>query len=463
MGILAACTTATSPPPPAPPNFVFVLIDTLRADHVGAYGYERETTPFIDSLAETGLVFEQVVSQAPWTGASMASLWTSRYPSEVGAGVLPDESGSRVLAETGSTKLRAGVPTLAGLLSAAGYGTIGVVTNAYAGRYFGLLRGFDVQAQKNQDASRVTDVAIAKLDQHLAQEGSAPFFLYVHYLDVHEPTFPPEPHRTLFSPAGDPPTVAHSRWQFYQGEDPNDPEFRAFRRHKIDLYDASIHYVDSQVERLARHVEAVAGRDSTVFIIASDHGEELWDHTDFERDTHLDPRGIAGVGHGQSLFGELTDVPLVWHGPGVPVGRVRALVRNLDVAPTILNLATLDAAKLDLRGIDLLEVARGPTPPSLDGFSENIAYGVEAKSLQRNGWKLIRYDDTKTGRTKFLFDRRVDPTEHQDRAEEAPPQTRRLEAALDATLSDLDTTRGAATELDDDTRAQLKAIGYIDE
>ena len=165
--VLAACTPS---PPPEPPNFVFVLIDTLRADHVGAYGYERDTTPFIDSLAKKGLVFEHTISQAPWTGSSMASLWTSRYPSEVGAGVQPDETGSRFLSKTGSTKLRRDVPTVAEQLSGAGYKTIGIVANAYAGGFFGLLRGFEMHAQKRQDAAAVTDVAIEKLDSHLAKE-----------------------------------------------------------------------------------------------------------------------------------------------------------------------------------------------------------------------------------------------------------------------------------------------------
>ena len=91
---MVACTPSDDASTPVPgPNFVFILIDTLRADHLGAYGYPRDTTPFIDSLAANGLLFESAVSQAPWTGASMASIWTSRFPSEVGAGVLPDESG----------------------------------------------------------------------------------------------------------------------------------------------------------------------------------------------------------------------------------------------------------------------------------------------------------------------------------------------------------------------------------
>lgn len=458
-----ACTT--SEPPPAPPNFVFVLIDTLRADHVGAYGYERDTTPFIDTLAENGVVFENTIAQAPWTGASMASLWTSRYPSEVGAGVVPDEAGVRNLGKSDATKLRPDAGTLATILGREGYRTIAIVSNAYAGGHFGLLRGFDRHMQRRRDARGVTDAAIEKLDHYLAEPNRPEnFFLYVHYIDAHEPTFPPQEHRAAFpGEGGDPHLERHARWDFGKGIDPEErAEFEAFRRHKIDLYDASIRFVDAQVERLARYLEAVGLRDSTVFIIASDHGEELWDHTEFELETHLDPRGLGGIGHGQSLFAELTSVPLIWSGPGIPTKRVAALVRNVDVAPTILGLAQKSASGFTPRGIDLLAAIRSGGIPSLDGFSEDIVYGFEAKSLVRDGWKLIRYSDAKTEQKEFLFHVETDPAEEQDRLRDARSEAARLGSALDGTLADLDTARGGKAEMDAETRAQLQAIGYVE-
>ncbi len=462
---MAGCTPSESilPAASAPPNFVFVLIDTLRADHVGVYGYERGTTPFIDSLARKGLVFENVVAQARWTGASMASIWTSRYPSEVGAGVLPNDAGQRFLGKTGSSRLRGDVPTVSQVLLRHGYRTMALVSNVYAGGYFGLLRGYAVARQEQIDAGLLTDAAIVVLDEELAKGDAGPFFLYIHYLDAHEPTFPPPRHREKF-PArdGKPHTRAYARWRFGKGLDPNDPEFQSFRDHKVSLYDASLHYIDEQVGRLAGHLEKVGLLGETVFVIASDHGEEFWDHAQFERDHHLDPRGLAGIGHGQSLFGELTDVPLIVSGPGVPAGRVSSVVRNLDLAPTLYGLAGVPSDGLDLRGVDLLSVARGGEEDSLDAFSESISYGVEAKSLERDGWKLIRYSDTKQDQREFLYDRRTDRRERRDRSLDRAELASGLSAALDTVLEDMQGLRGSKTTMDEKTRRQLEAIGYLE-
>lgn len=466
--VLVACTPTDDPvaevvEPLPPPNFVFVLIDTLRADHVGAYGYTSDTTPFIDSLAAKGLVFEHAVSQAPWTGSSMASIWTSRYPSEVGAGVLPDESGQRFLAKTGSTKLRRDVPTVAQVLSGAGYRTMALVSNVYAGGFFGLLRGYDVARQKSMDAKGVTDRAIALLTKERAEGRADPFFLYVHYLDAHEPTFPPPAYRAKFPAAdGEPHTKVHARWKYGRGFDAADPEYAAFRDHKLKLYDASIHFVDAQVRRLAEYLESVGLLDDTVFVIASDHGEEFWDHTEFESEHHLDPRGLSGIGHGQSLFGELTDVPLILSGPGVPAGRVSSVVRNLDIAPTLYGLAQVDVGEAQLHGVDLRSVAAQTEAASLDAYSESISYGVEAQSLEKGGWKLIRYSDTKGDQKEFLYERSIDRAEAEDLAAEQPEARAALSAALDAKIAAMSGVRGATTELDAKTRAQLEAIGYLE-
>lgn len=446
------------------PNFVFVLVDTLRADHVGVYGYDRDTTPFFDSLADKGLVFEQVVSQAPWTGASMASLWVSLYPSETGAGVTPDPSGIRWLGKSGSTKIRPDIIPLAENLAAFGYHTIAIISNVYAGTVFGLERGFEIHVQQGKiDAAAVTDQALEALDRHLLGNEPAPFFLYVHYLDAHQPTFPPEPYRARFpSQDGEPHREEHARWQFGDQADPQDPAFQSFRDHKIDLYDASINYIDAQVARIAQSLDARRKRNSTIFIIASDHGEEFWDHVEFERDTHLDPRGFSGIAHGQSLFGELTDVPLILQGPGIPVARIETRVRNLDVAPTILGLAGVEAPGSRRRGIDLLEIARGDEMVDLEAFSESLAYGSEAKSLEIDGYKLIRYSATRSGRNEFLFDRRNDPKEQIDILDNAQKKASSLRLALDAILADRAMVQGEETTLDPETRSHLRAIGYLE-
>lgn len=465
--VLLAAATAGACGQQAPsnaPNFVFVLIDTLRADHVGAYGYDRDTTTFIDSMAMEGLVFERVVSQAPWTGASMASLWTSRYPSETGVGVTPDASGIRWLGKSGSTRLRPDAIPLAEILAASGYHTIAIVSNVYAGTVFGLERGFEIHVQQGGiDAAAVTDLALEALDQHLSRNESEPFFLYVHYLDAHEPTFPPELYRARF-PAqdGEPHREEHARWRLGDKTDLQGPALQSFRSHKIDVYDASINYIDTQVARIAQSLSARGKRGSTIFVIASDHGEEFWDHVEFERDTHLDPRGHSGITHGHSLFGELTNVPLILHGPGIPVARIGYRVRILDVAPTILGLAGVEIPGSQLRGVDLLEVIRGGETVNFEAFSESIAYGAEAKSIEIDDYKLIRYSETRNGRNEFLFDRRNDPEEQIDILDDAPEKAVSLRLALDAILASKTTAQGDETNLDPETRSHLRAIGYLE-
>ena len=457
---------------PSRPNFVFILIDTLRADHLGAYGYPRDTTPFIDSLAANGLLFESAVSQAPWTGASMASIWTSRFPSEVGAGVLPDESGQRWLGKSDSTELRTDVPTVAEVLGGVGYRSMALVSNSYAAEAFGLLRGYDVTRKEWMDAGDLTKEAISLLAEHhhtasLAGHGPGsgkPFFLYIHYIDVHEPTFPPEEYRQRFPASdGEAHGKKHSRWNYGYDYDPEDPDFQSFREHKIGLYDAALRYIDDQIQYLAGYLESKGLLDRTVFIIASDHGEEFWDHKEFERNFHLDPRGLSGVGHGQSLFGELTDVPLIISGPNVPSGRISKVVRNIDLVPTMYALAGVDTSDLKLHGIDLIDFAQRSEPFDLDAVSESISYGVEAKSIQRGRWKLIRYFDTKGDQKEFLYNRELDAAEQTDLLLKESEIAAQLGAALDVELAEMERgPRGAKTELDDQMRTLLKAIGYIE-
>jgi arylsulfatase A-like enzyme len=452
--------TACSTPPPKRPNVVLILVDTLRRDHVGAYGYERDTTPFIDSLAGEGILFEDAVAQAPWTSASMASLWTSRYPSEVGGVVRPGDDGLRNLGKTPLLRLNESAPTLAALLSRAGYRTIAVVSNGYAGAPVGLLRGFESVLERPLAAGPLTDAAIGVLE---AEGDSAPFFLYLHYRDAHEPTDPPEPYRTLFpSDDGSPHKPEHTRWLHGDAEDPDTPEVRAFRSHKLALYDGALRYIDDQVRRIAAHLAEAGLRDETIFVIASDHGEEFWEHARIGRALHVDPRGISGIGHGHTLFGELLDVPLVMSGAGLPARRIPTQVRNLDLAPTLLGLTRTPSEGLELRGIDLIAaMASGELMP-LPAISEDIAYGAGARSIEDGRHKLVRYESTRDTRRELLFDRVRDPTEQRDRLAELPEVARRLREALGVQPPVGVPTGAAPVELSETEREELRALGYLD-
>ena len=460
LGLAAA--TGCGPATPPSPHVVFVLIDTLRKDHVGAYGYARDTTPFIDSLATKGLLFEDVVAQAPWTGASMASLWTSRLPSEAGGVVQPDGDGIRNLGATPLLRMRSGLPTLAGQLSAGGYLTVAGIANAFAGSAVGLLRGFQSVLEKPLDARGLTDAALERVSRHLESESARPLFLYLHFRDAHEPTFPPEPYRGLFPAAdGSPHATEHARWRHGDRGDLEADDVQAFRSHKIALYDGALRFVDDQLRRLAEGLAKLGRLDRTVFVIASDHGEEFWDHARVGRRLHVDPRGIAGIGHGHTLFGELLDVPLILSGAGLPARRVREQVRNLDLAPTLLGLAGLPSDTPGWRGIDLLAaIERGELEP-LDAFSESIAYGPEARSLEDASHKLIQYERTRDGSTELLFERSADPDERRNLRSDRPAELAAMRQKLGAVRAEIAPMEGERVELDASTTARLRELGYL--
>jgi arylsulfatase A-like enzyme len=462
LAILLAWT-GCSPTPQGRPNIVLILVDTLRRDHLGAYGYERDTMPFIDSLARDGILFEDAVAQAPWTSASMASLWTSRLPSVVGGVVQPGRDGLRNLGKTPLLRLGEGPPTLAELLAGAGYLTIAVVANGYAGASVGLLRGFETVLEQPFAAGPLTDAAIDLLEAEIASNPPAPFFLYVHYRDAHEPTDPPAPYRTLFpSDDGAPHSPAHTRWLHGDVEDPGAAEVRAFRSHKLSLYDGALRSIDDQVRRIAAHLEDADLLGETIFVIASDHGEEFWDHAQLGRALHVDPRGISGIGHGHTLFGELLDVPLVLSGAGLPARRVASQVRNLDLAPTLLGLAGVPSEGLGLRGVDLVAALATGDLEALVAISEDIAYGAAARSIEDGRHKLVRYERTRDGRTELLFDRTSDPLEQRDLRAREPEIARRLREALEVREPGERPVGATPVELDEAKREELRALGYLD-
>jgi arylsulfatase A-like enzyme len=455
---LALCACAPQSREASPPHLVLALIDTLRRDHLGSYGYARDTSPFIDELASQGLVFERVVAQAPWTGASMASLWTSRHPSEVGGIVLPDPAGLQELGRTPVARLRSGAPTLAQQLRAAGYRTRAFVANPYAGDGLGLLAGFERVLEQPLHARELVDAALAQLGVDLATPG--PVFVYLHFRDIHEPVDPPEPYRSLFPGLdGHAREPAHARWRFGDAADPQAPEVRLFRSHKVALYDGALRFVDDELRRLSDALGAAGVRARSVFAIASDHGEAFWEHASFEQRVHLDPRGLGGIGHGHSLFGELLHVPLVLAGPGVPTRRVATPVRNLDLAPTLLGLAGARPLP-DMRGQDLVRALRERRLAPQPAFSENIAYGPEARSLTAGRYKLIRYRATREGPQEVWLDLAADPDERPRARLEDADAARSLRERLDAIEAELAPLAPEPAQLDAEQEAALRALGY---
>lgn len=312
------------------PHIILVSIDTLRADHLSCYGYERQTTPILDSLASQGVLFELCQAQAPWTLPSHASIFTG----------LTVQSHGTTLSSGNEHKLD---PTLASMpvfLHENGYRTAGFVNVRFLTQPFGFAAGFDhfVFDPENGIKAEVTvNNAIAWLRAELAvqeeTEESAPLFMFIHFWDVHAPYDPPDPFANFFT---DQIREARSEWAVGENDEVLNPGDRNLF---VARYDGSVSYVDYQLGILFNELRRLEISENTLVIITSDHGEEFLEH--------------GGVYHGETLFQEQLHVPLIISGPGLPAGETKSDPCGLfDLFPTMIG-QTDFAIPDSLDGIDL--------------------------------------------------------------------------------------------------------------
>ncbi len=431
-------TTLAAPTPGGQPDVIIYLIDTLRADHLGAYGYPRPTSPNIDRFAQDAVLFANARAQSSWTRPSVVSVLTGLAPRRHGVNrredALPDS-----------------VDTLAELLAAAGYDTAGYVTNGNAGPNFGLDQGFGQfrhlrESADTHERHRLSDHLNLWLFHWLENRppDDPPFFLYAHATDPHVPYTPPEPFRSRFAPDVDPEAgrLEHAR-AVIQGRLP--PTDRT-RRDLIDLYDAEIAFNDHHFGRLIERLKELDLYDSSLIVLVADHGEEFLDHDDWE--------------HGNTLFDEQLHVPLIVKLPGGREAgrRIGATASQIDVVPTIL---------------DLLGIA---PPPALDGVSllnvsdrASFAYLAlsdrRMRSITRKGWKLI-FDNSPSprGQPLQLYRLETDQQEALELAAQRPFERELLSQLMrrwELELAQGAQAVGEQAEIPDELRRQLEALGYL--
>ena len=433
-----------------------ICIDTLRADHVSAYGYSRNTTPFVDSLAKQGVLFRHAYAQSNWTVPATASLLTSRLPSEHGAGI----GGTiRLLAEdTPVLQIRENVDTLATILHRAGYKSGIFSANPFLKDSF--TKGFDRAEIGWKSAKDLTSAARQWLDQ---QPREKPFFLYMQYMDLHHPIQAPLPFFHYYKVSeGGTRQPEHMGWSWGGIRNPGDlknPEFLRWRAHHVAIYDGALHNIDALIRRLYLHLEETGRAKDTLVVITSDHGEEFWDHAIEESTDRNNPRPYWGVGHGHTMYEELLRVPLILHGPSVTRERtVPCIARHIDVAPTVLDLLGM-ARPSTMRGTSLTSyfgqnAACRPTPV----IAESPAYGPDSRAVIMNQRKLVSRGDG----VQSAFDLRDDAQERNNLAARRPE----LVAALQTILARESTNAGAheagaAMIMDEETKRQLRALGYV--
>jgi arylsulfatase len=464
--VLAACLVLAGTAcarRPVCPNLVLIVVDALRADHLGAYGYGRPTSPNIDRLAREGVVFDSAVATSSWTRPSVGSLFTSRLPSEHAA-------------DSYTTGLSPDLPTLAESLREAAYHTVGVSGNFIHVNEGGFERGFErwrplgkrvdrggedvlwsVRRENEKPvelraprAQEVNDEVFEALGDSPAQ----PMFLYVHYMDPHTGYMPPAALRSRFE--RDP--RAHARGRAATSEyiiDLAAGRERASeteRRRLVDLYDAEIAAVDEAIGALVAALAARGLWEETVLVLTSDHGEAFDEH-----DTWF---------HGLNLHAELLHVPLILVDTRSETRGTRRqeVVSLLDVPTTLLRLAGLPPAP-GMQGGDLLAARRAAArtvEAELPRFEEleKSRRIVHAGSVIRWPWKLIARRD---GLPPLVFRLDEDPDELRalDPGADVPPDLVEAAARLGRRVAARDAVRADAP-LDARTRAALRSLGYLE-
>ncbi len=372
------------------PHFLLIVIDTMRADHLGCYGYEFETSPAIDRLADEGVVFTSAFSTAPWTLPAFASLLTSRYPWEHGAG-------------NDYLSIRSDLPTLAGQFRKGGYETAAFVSHIYTSssyRFdsdFNHFEDFGIGENYRFDEGNepvAETVVRAAVDWMKERNRRKPLFLLVHLFDPHWEYGAPGDYRNRYVPnresslVGDYETISR-----YMPVDSlmNEDDLAEL----VALYDGEVRYVDSWIDSLLHGLEEGGMADSTIVLLTADHGEEFQDH--------------RSMGHSFTFYDEVIRVPMIVRDPArkPSLFPIPTPVGIIDVYPTLLRRAGLPLPP-GLRGSPLL-TGETDAPRGRSFFAATSREGRYGMAVMKARLKLIW-----GGSGTQLFDRETDPAEQCD-------------------------------------------------
>jgi len=463
------------------PDVVLIVLDTVRAGSLGAYGYRRATSSEIERLAREGVLFADATSPSTWSLPSHASLFTGRYPSSHGA-------------HGESVALDDRYPTLAQVLAARGYETFCFTSNAWISDGLGLTRGFGWQDATWREGGAGRNFSFiyrlldrmgvlggdkggAKVAEHFAQWRAArdrdarPSFVFLNFIEAHFPyhQLPSEYlHAFTDEPGSELRDVSMALMgQQFGGPGTDSPLVDSMAR---DMYDGGVFYSDVLLGRIVEAIRARGALDDTILVVMADHGEILGEKGGF-------------YGHGPSLYQQVISVPLVIrYPPAVPAGvTVETPVSTLGVFATILDLAGIEAPPT-LQVGSLLPLVRGsaasPGPVLSERMKATALAGEEMdlgdpqmrgdvryRALRSGDWKLV---ETSEGE-HFLYDLAGDPGERHDLASERPRELARMRSeletarlALELPELDADLASKAMPELDSETQERLRELGYVE-
>lgn len=426
-------------------NCLFILIDDLRYDHLSCYEYYRKTSPHIDSLAAQGILFQQAITSSSHTSSSMSSIFTSLFPLAHGA-----RASSQIVYGLSQKQ-----HTLATILADNGYLTAAFVANNPYVKLTGLDRGFETYYDGNIFSKipayslfygrivrkfLIRDVRAEHLNRQainwLKRNYKHPFFLYIHYMDVHFPRLPYKKYIHLLEEQS---KLDISKFKGFPFEEKED---REELYSIISRYDGDIRYVDEYIGELLDYLKTLHLSQNTLIILAADHGEEFFDHNT--------------LGHGAHLYDELIKVPLILYVPA-KIGQpliVSQQVRTVDIMPTIMELLNIPASS-QTQGKSLLPLIEGAIDEE-----ERYAYGGHGEFVRTLQWKLIYNRDTESYE---LFNLQADPEEQVNLIDLKPEIAAHLKVRLLNHSKECMKLRlkPSETALTEEVKKRLKTLGYI--
>lgn len=461
-----------------PPQVVLLVQgDTLRTDHLEAYGYERPTAPTLRRLAEEGVLFKNAITQTSWTKAATPAILASLYPTTHGVHKIPD-------------RLPASATTIAEVYRQAGYATVSFSSVSFTGQFTNLHQGFEELHESESTAGRAgprgmktarefVDRMVEWLDVH----PDVPVFVYLHFMDPHSPYEPNRPFDTLWAdPKGREEYlrqlevlkkgVVSDAFLASRGMATRDELVKAgldpetFLRYAKDWYDGSIRGMDTEMARLIERIQGLGLAERTLVAFFADHGEEFHDH--------------GRMWHGQSVYGEMIHVPLILWSPGrIPRGvKVEETVQLIDVMPTLLDLSGLRAPEA-AQGQSLRPLLGGASPAAgtwnrrpaiaekqpMNGTEHPNA--GEAYAIIEGRWKLIHNVARPPDKPEYeLFDFHADPLDQKNLAALNPQVVQKLATELGkwqtwAVAARLKPDAEAAKGMSAEQLEQLRSLGYI--
>jgi arylsulfatase A-like enzyme len=439
-------------------NVILILLDALRPDHLSCYGYGKETSPNIDTLAKEGVLFSNAFSQASYTLPSVTSIFTSVYPYSHGVKLVFKDTLPDTLC------------TLAGVLSTYGYKTawFGKLSDPHSGRAPGVLKGFEEKYQEE------TSSEIEGRLHWIKSYSREPFFITIHSYSVHEQTFPFRKFDNMISRSIPKDSLGFSNeskqksWDKIQETYKNDPEkINGILGHELwrlisslnkeqlkyflSLLDSAIYEADQDIiGTLVKTLKELNLYEKTIIIVTADHGNEFMEHGDF--------------GHGKALYDESIHVPFIYYLPHLNKAvTVNELAESMDILPTTLDLLGIDIPH-QVQGISLVGLMERKKNASRNEYVYCMGVPEGTIAIRSKDWKLFLKPEESGGSEKRLFNLKKDPRELKNVYKDNPKVARQLNNLLEEWRKNLVVYKNKESEfvpgISEETRNRIKKTGY---